>query len=880
MVNRKNVGRILRKPGLALIAAMVFIVMIGAGKVYADNETNNGTKLTSEMFQAGSCKLTSGTYYLDEDLEVPHGLIIEASGAEVTLNLNGHTLKLNLGNNDYESVVYLTKASGSNAKVTINGGTNAAGEPGKLQGGKGNLDVHRTGPSDPKQLRGGGIAVSTGTVELNGVEISDNTAMYGGGIYLCERATVTINNCIITRNKIFQQLSYPYRDGAGVFIDNAVFNMNGGKVTLNTADGGWGGIFVGEVGSGQTPSEVNISGDAYIFTNTGNPDPSNQISKYQNLRLGTGGYGVFLLNIENVTSNTRVGVNMMNGGKFTADGVAVAAKFLTSFYSDMEDYVVIRNEDGGLSLVKRDSENLKYFDVVHVTMDEDGNKTEQALSIDQDTVTVPYDGKNHGIKVVLKDTVDVEAPITYCDSKESEFREAPIFYMFAGNNLTYFTITPVNKFAWISDSRKVVIEKRDIKEASLEVEKSALDYKRTNYENPAEALGLSVKDFGKDIPEDQYVISYQKDGKDVPVEDVKMPGSYKMIVAADKAENYTEDEAEGKHFNYTGSVEFDFTIERQTPAFSELVSLTLGGSIGVRFFLQAPDQDYYDYTDSYVTFEVANETGESAHEREIFFDRYAAKEVKLPDGKTYYEYICYVNSVQMADTITATFNYISLDEEGEQTATMEYSVKAYAEKVDTLKEDEYPADARALVQGLADYGHYVQPYLSALRGWAIGTAHENMDKYYTDSYSEDEIKAAKTALAGRAVVPSLSSKITQVKYSLYLDTDTAIYLYFKPDVNYTGGAEATINGVKTKVYLTADKRFKVVIPNIGAHLLGKEFTVNLKTGSLDNTVTVSAMSYVKAILQNPDKTDTDHKDVNAMMALYNYYDKAMKYIGG
>ncbi len=65
-----------------------------------------------------------------------------------------------------------------------------------------------------------------------------------------------------------------------------------------------------------------------------------------------------------------------------------------------------------------------------------------------------------------------------------------------------------------------------------------------------------------------------------------------------------------------------------------------------------------------------------------------------------------------------------------------------------------------------------------------------------------------------------------------------------------------------------------MIPNIAAHRLGTTYTVKLVTEKQKNTVKVSAMSYVKSILDNSEDEDM----INAVMALYNYYSKAMEYI--
>lgn len=61
-------------------------------------------------------------------------------------------------------------------------------------------------------------------------------------------------------------------------------------------------------------------------------------------------------------------------------------------------------------------------------------------------------------------------------------------------------------------------------------------------------------------------------------------------------------------------------------------------------------------------------------------------------------------------------------------------------------------------------------------------------------------------------------------------------------------------------------RFVVEIPDIAAHKLGKTYTVRLVTGGVTTVVKVSTLSYVQAILSS----SKNEKEINAMMALYNY----------
>ena len=140
--------------------------------------------------------------------------------------------------------------------------------------------------------------------------------------------------------------------------------------------------------------------------------------------------------------------------------------------------------------------------------------------------------------------------------------------------------------------------------------------------------------------------------------------------------------------------------EEAVPSF-KTKSLILSGELGVNFFMDLPAIDGVDYTDSYVEFTVTGKGGKTTVDP---FD----PNHKNVSGE-YYGFTCYVNSIQMAETITAVFHYGSDD----KTVTTTYSVKEYIEGAEANK-DKMSEAAYQLIHSIADYGHYVQRYLS---GW-------------------------------------------------------------------------------------------------------------------------------------------------------------------
>ena len=306
-----------------------------------------------------------------------------------------------------------------------------------------------------------------------------------------------------------------------------------------------------------------------------------------------------------------------------------------------------------------------------------------------------------------------------------------------------------------------------------------------------------------------------------------------------------------------------FYIEAVTEPSFKTHSLVLSGRIGVNFFMDLPTIEGVDYAESYMTFEISGKGTVPADP--VPFDP-----THTNAKSTYYSFTCYVNSIQMADTITATFHY------GDGLTVSEtYSIRQYIASFDAYlaaHPGAYDDVTVNLVHALADYGHFVQPFLSAARGWTIGSGDDQyaeMDTVYTTEYN---INTVKTAVADYGIQRTMSADIAGISYSLLMDSDTAIYLYFKPIADYDGGF--TVDGyTATK---QKDGRYLVKIPNIGAHKLGDPYTVVVTTTNGESTVKVSALSYVKGIL-NAEAYQDNSAAQYAAASIYHYYAAAAAY---
>ena len=245
-------------------------------------------------------------------------------------------------------------------------------------------------------------------------------------------------------------------------------------------------------------------------------------------------------------------------------------------------------------------------------------------------------------------------------------------------------------------------------------------------------------------------------------------------------------------------------------------------------------------------------------------------------SKKYYGFTCYVKSIQMADTITATFHYGN-----GKTVSRNYSVEAYFGVFDQHA-SENPAKTVALIHAIADYGHYMQIYLSNVNHFVIGTDYAESTRHYTESYDHADILSKVEA---HAITRAFgSSKVTKANYRLQLGSETTLDVFLTTSdgsapTNVTVTVFEQVTGNETTVSYTpvkqSDGRYLVTIPNISAHRLGDMIEI---TGQ-DNvknvfTVDVSPLSFVRDVLTH-EAANTNSCD--GLSSLYAYYTAAIAY---
>ena len=209
-------------------------------------------------------ELAAGNYILPADIDLMDDLVIP-SGADVTIDLNGHTLK----------------GTGTGSVITVEGTLNIrdGASVGSITGGNAG--------------NGGGILVKNGgrLVLVSGA-ICHNTAKAGGGVYVEAGGYFEM-----TGGKISYNISTNVRGagGGGVAIDDgAEFNLSSGKISNNTSYIQGGGVFTngtmnmsgGEISENKAPAGAGVITNKNSFTMTAGAIKNNVANCEDNITHG------------------------------------------------------------------------------------------------------------------------------------------------------------------------------------------------------------------------------------------------------------------------------------------------------------------------------------------------------------------------------------------------------------------------------------------------------------------------------------------------------------------------------------------------------------------------------------------------------------------
>ena len=305
---------------------------------------------------------------------------------------------------------------------------------------------------------------------------------------------------------------------------------------------------------------------------------------------------------------------------------------------------------------------------------------------------------------------------------------------------------------------------------------------------------------------------------------------------------------------YVGMSGSEAALTTQPPALIAPIidghGLVLSSEIGVKFKVVYPAG--YSMSNVSVDFSVAD-----GRESSMTF-----ADAEQISGQNACWFTCYLNAMELADTITATLK----DGESELEENT-YSAMNYINYVQNDSVMSGKPELLNLVNALQDYGYYMQQQ---------GVWEEYVPRNHTSisgpsgTLPTDFVSLATNAVSGFAPVKNLAnSGIGDATFSLALNEKTVLRVSVKPEENVT---------IRSTGYRTwkdgESKYYQFSTEKIGAAALGDNYTITVDTSQGSGSFTASAMSYVRSVLNNPDRTEAQKQ---AMAAYYYYYQAAKSY---
>ena len=272
-------------------------------------------------------------------------------------------------------------------------------------------------------------------------------------------------------------------------------------------------------------------------------------------------------------------------------------------------------------------------------------------------------------------------------------------------------------------------------------------------------------------------------------------------------------------------------------------SVALSDEIAVKFLVDIPDN--VDTSSVYVVFTLSDGRSDRVD---------LADAEKTTYTESSYFFTCRINSLEVADTITATLHYGSVGDTVENT----YSAQQYCQDIQARGGySQYVVD---LVKSIQNYGYYLQK-----SGWTDNLTHT--EAVPASELTADDIERVKPLVEKYAFVSPVGQyNIIASAYSVGMSSKTNLYLY----VQLAEKHSYPDNSAFKPVNINGELRWYVyTLNNIDARYLGTTYQIN--------GAKISVLSYVNAFLNgNASSYATEKK--YALIALYDYYAAVDAYV--
>ena len=315
----------------------------------------------------------------------------------------------------------------------------------------------------------------------------------------------------------------------------------------------------------------------------------------------------------------------------------------------------------------------------------------------------------------------------------------------------------------------------------------------------------------------------------------------------------------------------DFTYDFKIGADFLGASLTLGGEIGVNYYVHLYN-NVEDSETAYMQFTFDDET-QTVYRKDLvaLTAETAPKEITIPTEGAVYVFTCRVNSLQMANDISAQF----IVDTDTASRVVTYSVRDYGE---TVLGSSASDEAKDLVIALLNYGSSVQTRNNDRTDDLPNKNLTDAQKVLAEvSISETDFVQRKTGFVTGLIIKSST---------LMMDSYTSIRHYFKLEeggdiANYTF---ALVASDSSETPLTASPTegwggwYYIETSGLSSQQLDKMLTVKVRNTSTHEEMTIryGPMTHVKNKLKNAKLYS--EAEINIMKAMYWYYAETIDYV--
>lgn len=774
----------------------------------------------------------SGTYTLGEDvvydgvnkLRVPYG-------KTVTLDLAGHTIDRNLG--EAVSEGYVIQVAGT---LTINDSVGG----GLITGGKNSGSYSSTS--------GGGISIDCGTLIMNGGSISGNTGNTGGGVCVYN-GTFTMNGGTIGGSGTPNSATY----GGGVFVIYGTFNLSGGTVSYNTASSFGGGVHLYSsstlnIASGSIVNNSTSSNGGAVYIESSTFNMSGGTISYNSTGSSKDGAGVYMtsgtfdMSSGTISHNT---ASYCGGGVYISTGTATIRGTAAISNNSCEERtgagVYLNGGTLSLSGSAVISGNESNAGAGLYCSGGTFNMTGGSIA---DNTTIGGTGNGGGVYVAgatfNMSGGSITGNTTNSTSGSKQNYGGGVYYGGGTFNLTGGSITD-NTCAIGGNGSGILVYS-----SSFNVEGDPIV--TGNARNNIYLWELSTRINITGALDSEARLGVASYSMVAPITVTSGLGAYGT------AANFISDTS--SFFTYVDSGEVKLF---NSPDIIYAHNMRLSSEIGLGFKFRFPAEQGKD--GAYVTFHLNTASGAE-------IGRMNMEDATVDEeNDTYFWFTVYLDPLALNDKIVATLHY----GQGLTISTGAYAAEDYIHDAKT----KYSGNAElvALLNALGTYCNYLQR-----SGWTDGKDHATIS--YFDIINEGTISAAITDLSASSYDIEKNfgtSGITKVKYSLSLEEKTTINIYVKAE----DGVDVE-DYVGTRVFEDGTY-YKVRSEKIDASDLTSKVDVVISTseGGAPKgtaTVSVSALSYVKAFINHEIEGIYTFAKKQALVALKNYAEAASAYV--